>query len=156
MRCFLGSAEGLHYLPGEEIVMRENPMKSVCIATLGRLDGDPADEVKVTQLDLSDMAEASHEAISRMIARTEGDGIVQSGGGQFQNLDLESLKRFSRQTKCRSSARLPPQESSVSSNPCGVQKAKAYPILFGNPARLLWDSCHWRQMSVSNTVSVRS
>jgi len=51
-RCFLASAEEVHYSPGEEIVMQGDTMNTACIATHRRLDVDPEGEVKVTELDL--------------------------------------------------------------------------------------------------------
>jgi CRP-like cAMP-binding protein len=64
-----------------------------------RLNGHPAEEIRITQQELAGLVGASRESISRTMTRLEEDGIVQAGRGRIRILDRYALRQLSGRSK---------------------------------------------------------
>lgn len=64
-----------------------------------RLNGHPAEEIRITQQELAGLVGASRESISRTMTRLEEDGIVQTGRGRIRILDRYALRQLSGRSK---------------------------------------------------------
>ncbi|MFQ5921726.1 MAG: Crp/Fnr family transcriptional regulator [Anaerolineales bacterium] len=60
-----------------------------------RLNGNPVDEIRITQQELAGLVGASRESISRTMTRLEQDGMVQTGRGRVRILDRPQLRKLS-------------------------------------------------------------
>ena len=60
-----------------------------------RGNGNPSDEIRITQQELAGLVGASRESISRTMTRFEHGGLVQTGRGRITILDREALKELS-------------------------------------------------------------
>ena len=60
-----------------------------------RGNGNPVDEIRITQQELAGLVGASRESISRTMTRFEKNEMVQTGRGRIRILNRESLKELS-------------------------------------------------------------
>jgi CRP/FNR family transcriptional regulator len=60
-----------------------------------RGNGNPVDEIRITQQELAGLVGASRESISRTMTRFGENGMVQTGRGRIRILDRKSLKELS-------------------------------------------------------------
>ncbi len=64
-----------------------------------RGNGNPVDEIRITQQELAGLVGASRESISRTMKRFEKNGTVQTGRGRIQILDRQQLSKLSGTTE---------------------------------------------------------
>ena len=60
-----------------------------------RGNGNPVDEIRITQQELAGLVGASRESISRTMTRFEKSGVVQTGRGRIRILDRRQLSELS-------------------------------------------------------------
>ena len=60
-----------------------------------RQNGNPVDEIRITQQELAGLVGASRESISRTMTRLESEGLVETGRGRIRILDRARLTRLS-------------------------------------------------------------
>ncbi len=60
-----------------------------------RGNGNPSDEIRITQQELAGLVGASRESISRTMSRFEENGLVQTGRGRIRILDRRQLNDLS-------------------------------------------------------------
>jgi CRP/FNR family transcriptional regulator len=60
-----------------------------------RGNGNPVDEIRITQQELAGLVGASRESISRTMTRFEKSGMVQTGRGRIRILDRRQLGELS-------------------------------------------------------------